>query len=380
MSDPERILRDARSALPEPDPEATDRARAAVLGAAAGRPLHRTRRLAVGGLAFAAALAAAFVAGLALASGGSTKTLADGPGFLPAAGWETFQTGLVREPQAPTATAATVPLGHDVLDETFPWQTIATLQQGDVLLEALFGQTGDIAGIDAEFPRRSLPLSLEDGTAGLGLEGQPTGISALRLYARVNGWNLELLVFTRGPLTSGPRAAAEAELRRLVVPQGRPGPLERRPALQQARGRCRPSALGAAVQLQGATGSLLGAIRVRNTGRRACDLRGRPTVELRDANGVLLKTRQTSQPPLWKQLGRPRPVGWPTVHVRPRTDAQVEVRLSNWCVVPVKPVFFRVYLPGVGAPIPAPTRVTLRCDDPRAPVSLAVGPVEPLTR
>jgi hypothetical protein len=378
MSDLERILREARSALPEPDPNATERARVAALEAA--RPSHRTRRFAVSGLALAAALAAAFVAGLGLASGGSTKMVANGPGFLPAAGWETFQTGLVREPQGPTATAATVPLGHDVLDETFPWQTIATLRRGHVLLEALFGPTGDIAGLDAEFPRRSLPLSLADGRGGLVLEGQPAGVSALRLDARVNGWNLELVVFTRGPLTGATRDAAEAELRRLVVPQGRPGPLERRPALRPAPGVCRPSALRAVVQLQGATGSLLGAIRIRNTGRRACELNGRPTVRLRDANGVPLKTQQRPLRPLWQQLGRPRPAGWPVVRVRPRMDVQVAVQLRNWCVLRMKPVFFHAYLPGVGAPIPAPARVTLRCDEPRSPVFLSVGPVEPPTR
>jgi hypothetical protein len=60
--------------------------------------------------------------------------------------------------------------------------------------------------------------------------------------------------------------------------------------------------------------------------------------------------------------------------------AQVSVQLSNWCVVPAKPVFFRTYLPGVGNPIPAPARITLRCDQPNEPVLLRVGPVEPPKR
>src|SRR3954469_11982727 len=112
MSDLERTIREAREALPEPDDAATERARRAILAA---RNPRRRRRLAAGGLAFAAALAGAFALRLALAPGGATKTPADGPGFLPAAGWETFQTGLTQEPLAPSATAATVPLGHDVL-------------------------------------------------------------------------------------------------------------------------------------------------------------------------------------------------------------------------------------------------------------------------
>ena len=376
MSDLERTIGEARESLPEPDALATERARRAVLAARAGRGRGR---LVAGALAFAAALGAAFALGLVLAPGGATRTAANGPGFLPAAGWETFQTGLTQEPMAPTATAATVPLGHDVLDETFPWQTVATLRPGQVLLEAVFGYTGDLQDLDTQFPPRSLPLSLHDARAIGTLEGQPLGTTALRLEARVNGWNLDLLVFTRGRITSSARAAAQQELDRLVVPHGPPGPLERRPALRQSRGACRPSALRASVRLQGATGSLLGSIVVRNVGAERCSLRGRPTVELRDANGVRLPSREQPVPPLWKQLGSPEPQEWPTVTLAPRAEAQVVVQLRNWCVVPVKPVFFHAYLPGVGAPISAPARVTLRCDEPHAPVSLSVGPVEPRT-
>jgi hypothetical protein len=100
-------------------------------------------------------------------------------------------------------------------------------------------------------------------------------------------------------------------------------------------------------------------------------------VELRDANGVLLNVRQKAAAPLWKQVGTAPPSGWPTVRMPPRGTAQVFVQLRNWCVVPVKPVFFRTYLPGVGEPIPAPARITLSCNAPGQPVSLAIGPVEP---
>src|SRR3954447_24225486 len=289
MSDLERTIREAREALPEPHDDATERARRAVLGT---RSRRRQRRLAAGAIAFAAALAGAFALGLALAPGGATKPPAAGPGFLPAQGWETFQTGLVQEPLAPTATAATVPLGHDVLDETFPWQTIATLRRGQVLLEALFSNTGQVQGIDAEFPRRSLPLSFGDAAAGVTLEGSPPGITARRLEARVNGWNLDLLVFTRGRITPDARASAQQELTRLVVPKGPPGVLEKRPELRQSRGACPASALRASVRLQGATGSLLGSILVRNASGKRCALQGRPTVELRDANGVPLHAKE----------------------------------------------------------------------------------------
>jgi hypothetical protein len=375
MSDLERAVRDARASLPEPEPYVTDGARAAVL-AATPRRSRRTRRLALGALVSAAALAGAFAAGLAVAGGGATNE-ADGPGFLPAQGWDTFQTGVTKPPQAPSATAANVSLGPDALSGSFPWQTVATLHTGQALLQATFYSAGENTGVDAQFPPRSLPLSLDDAESGASLEGQPPNVSAYRLAARVNGWNLDLFVFFGGRATPSARAAAQKELGRLVVPEGPPGPLVTRPALRTSPNACAPSALRTAVRLQGAAGSLLGSIQVRNVGDKTCALGGRPTVELRDANGVLLNVRQKAAAPLWKQLGTAPPSGWPMVRMPPRGTAQVFVQLRNWCVVPVKPVFFRTYLPGVGEPIPAPARITLRCDAPGQPVSLAIGPVEP---
>jgi Protein of unknown function (DUF4232) len=377
MSDLERTLRDARASLPEPDPSATDGARGAVL-AATPSPSRRARRLALGALVAAAALAGAFAAGLAVAPGGAT-TDADGPGFLPAQGWDTFQTGVTRPPQAPSATAANVRLGEDALSGTFPWETVARLHTGEVLLQATFYPAGEIAGIDSKFPRRSLPLSLDDAQTGATLEGQPANVTADRLVARVNGWNLDLFVFFGGRATTAARAAAQDELDRLVVPQGSPGPISSPPPVSRPSGTsCRSTALRARLFVQGATGTLLGQIRIRNVGRKACTLRGRPIVELRDANGVLLNARETAAAPIWKYNGAKHPPGWPTVHVAPRGVAQVSLQLANWCVVPVKPVYFHVRLPRAGEPIVARARVPLTCGDAHLPVRLAIGPVEPL--
>lgn len=375
MSDLQRTLRGARASLPEPKPSATDGAREAVL-ASTSRQTRRNRLLALGAIVFAAALAGAFAAGLAVAPGGAT-TDADGPGFLPAQGWDTFQTGATQPPQAVSATAANVRLGPDALSGTFPWQTVARLRSGQTLFQATFYTRGDNTGVDAQFPARSLPLSLDDAVSGASLEGQPPNVSADRLVARVNGWNLDLFVFFGGRATTAARAAAQKELNRLVVPEGPPGVLDTRPLLRPSSNACRAPALRASVQLQGAAGRLLGSIQVRNVGAKTCALRGRPTVELRDANGVLLNVRQTPARPLWKQLRTTPPSGWPTVRMPPHSTAHVFVRLRNWCVVPVKPVFFRTYLPGVGEPLPAPARITLRCDVPQRPVSLSVGSVEP---
>jgi hypothetical protein len=271
-----------------------------------------------------------------------------------------------------------VKLGPDVLVETFPWQTIGRLRSGEVLLEALFSPRGESSGIDAQHRPGSLPLSLGDAGSEGPFEGQPPNVTAKRLLARVNGWNVDLYVFYGRRPTRAARAAAQEELDRLIVPQGAPGVLDTQPALRPTRHACRASALRSSVRWQGATGSLLGSIRVTNVGKKACALRGVPTVELRDANGVLLNVHQESAQPLWKQLGGPRPHGWPTVQMPPHSAAQVFVQLRDWCITGVKPLFLRTYLPGVGEAIPAPISVTLRCDVPGQPARLAVGPVEPL--
>jgi Protein of unknown function (DUF4232) len=380
MSDLEQRIRKARDTQPAPEHEATERARAAVLAATPGRRSpRRSGRLALGALAFAAALAGAFAAGLALAPGGATKTAADGPGFLPAQGWDTFQTGVTAPPRAPSATAANVTLGADALSGTFPWQTVARLQAGQALLQATFYPAGENAGVDAKFPRRALPLSLDDARAGASLEGQPANVTEYRLLARVNGYDLDLFVFFGRPATAAARAAAEEELGRLTVPEEAPAPAAAAPpATRPSRTACRPSALRAKVFLNGATGSLLGGIQLRNVGGTACTLRGRPAVELRDANGVVLNVREMASAPLWKQLGAARPRDWPTTRLTSGGVAQVFVRLRNWCVAPVKPVFFHVRLPGAGESVVAPARITVRCDAPQLPVGLAIGPVEPV--
>ena len=92
------------------------------------------------------------------------------------------------------------------------------METGDVLLQALFLPTGESEAVDAQFPRRELPLSLADAQPG-GLEGQPPNVTALRLAARLGDWNVDLFVFFGGEPTADARAAAEEQLARLVVPE-----------------------------------------------------------------------------------------------------------------------------------------------------------------
>jgi hypothetical protein len=150
-------------------------------------------------------------------SGDSQGPCGTPPYFGPAPGWETVQA------VGPGATAANVPLGPATLSGNVPWDTVERLEDGEVVLFAMFWPAGR-----ADLPPRELPLSLDDAQPG-GLEGQPDDVYADRLGAQVDGWNIDLHVFYGGgdptgvpPVPSEPsaeaRAAAQEQLARLEVP------------------------------------------------------------------------------------------------------------------------------------------------------------------
>jgi hypothetical protein len=112
-----------------------------------------------------------------------------------------------------------------------PWDTVERLEDGDVVLFAMFIAPLDGWADDAArgFPPRSLPLSLDDALTDINFEGQPDHIYSERLGATVNGLNIDLLIFYGGgdptavpPVRTQPsaetRAAAQEQLARLVVP------------------------------------------------------------------------------------------------------------------------------------------------------------------
>jgi uncharacterized protein DUF4232 len=76
--------------------------------------------------------------------------------------------------------------------------------------------------------------------------------------------------------------------------------------------------------LQGATGSMMGPIVVRNVSRSACRIGGRPQVELFDRSGRLLPTRQ-------KPI-EARSIGESTLRLlRPGRRAALYLFWSQWC-------------------------------------------------
>ena len=141
------------------------------------------------------------------------------PYFRAAPGWETSHGGLA-------ATAANVALGPYSLGGGFPGDTLERLEEGEVVLWAMFRPTGQFTAQDAEFAPRELPLSLTDAQHGGYFEGQPGHFWADRILAQVNGYNIDVWVFyggndpTADPAepTAETRATAQEQLARLVVP------------------------------------------------------------------------------------------------------------------------------------------------------------------
>ena len=350
---------------------------------------RRRRTTALLSVLAVAGVAVGMVRALGQDSGGDVAVRTEaptesGPRFLPSPGWETFETGVTSPPQAPAAVAANVPLGPATLSGNVPWDTVERLEAGDVVLFAMFVPTGESSAVDANFPRRELPLSLDAAQPG-GLEGQPDDIYAERLLAQVNGWNIDLLIFygdtepTGEPPThidpsAETRAVAQGQLARLVVPAREPPALS--PAPEDA---CQPSNLQADVQLENTDGTLAGHISIRNLGDSVCALEGRSRVELSD--GKADSSPSTSDAaPAWERAGAEPPDGWPTIRVAPQSEFRAVLRIRNWCVQPGAPVYFLIRLPhhidrisGIAPSV----RIPPQCDDPQLPVELSLGPFEP---
>src|SRR5262249_39730910 len=127
---------------------------------------------------------------------------------------------------------------------------------------------------------------------------------------------------------------------------------------------CRADELRLDATGQGAGGALLGGVKVTNTGTRACDVEGRPHVELLRADGTALRLRVVVERP-----------AFPPVRLAPGESAFAIFDLRNWCRGAVDPVNVRVSMSGVGAlsaPLSGGVQIA-RCDAPSLPSTLGVG-------
>jgi hypothetical protein len=231
----EERLREAFDHLPLPTEDVTKTTRGValdVLGDGSPRPTRGRR----GGrrlLAAAAGLAtlgvlAGFAMGRTLAPERTTTrteaaplSATGGPGFLPAGGWNTAQTGTSELPQAATALATTVEIVDTPGDN--PRRTVSRLGPDDVLIQAaIYGREGFRPALDRAYPPLKQPLRLDQGVAQRDWEGG----SGLRyvITGRVDGWLVEAIAYFGSAEPGGAtRRRADEQLGRLILPSPCPG-------------------------------------------------------------------------------------------------------------------------------------------------------------
>jgi hypothetical protein len=131
--------------------------------------------------------------------------------------------------------------------------------------------------------------------------------------------------------------------------------------------------------LDGAAGSIEGAIDLRNAGDQTCTLHGRPSVALVGSNGPLA-VDPTDVPAQWQVDGAAAPAGWPVVSLAPGDSAAIRVRWSNQCPQVQGSVTWQIGLGEGGTSASfGSDRVPPCLGSAEAPL-LEVGPFEPATR
>jgi hypothetical protein len=266
----ERLLREARQTLPEPDDASTGRARAGALAASRGR---RPRRIRVVAFLGTVAAALALAAGLALVA--PTGTASRGPvelGFVPEPGWLTFQTGGENgEIFQTVAVASNVPLAAE--DQVagsadpsgLPYETLLDLPTNGIVIVATFARPSQpvlLGGREAE--ELDLPLGIRDATPyiqyGTQLRPeQPLGQYEIRGMLQEHSVDVHVYFGTPTP-SSKLLGEADRQLAGIVVREGRDGQHARRgrpavtaspsaPGVVDRTFACRPSLAGGAHKL-----------------------------------------------------------------------------------------------------------------------------------
>jgi hypothetical protein len=144
--DLERLVREARETLPEPDSDATESARERAHAAARRRRPRRVRTAALIGAC--ALLAVALGVGIALVAPSGTASRGPvGLGFVPAPGWYAFQTGGQNGDLFQTvAVASNVPLAPEdqvasAADSSgLPYTTLLGLKEDGIVIVATFSR------------------------------------------------------------------------------------------------------------------------------------------------------------------------------------------------------------------------------------------------
>jgi hypothetical protein len=207
-SDLERMLRDAREALPEPGEDATQRVRGRSV-ATVRRRRRRTRVLVLVGAMLVAAVALSVTAGSLNAPTGTAAREPAVIGFVPEQGWFALQSPPPAGPgQQTAAVAANVPFAADdvvhglVEPSGLPYSTLLSLPpRGIVLVATMTPETSPhIAPIPTNpvYPKVELPLRLRNGVPWVqwGAQVRPDQpLAQYQLRASIRRYNVDVFVY-----------------------------------------------------------------------------------------------------------------------------------------------------------------------------------------
>jgi hypothetical protein len=227
----ERLLREARGSLPEPEADVTDAARRRAVSA-----LKRRRpRARIAGLVVSALVIAALGvgAGTLIAPSGTASQGPAGLGFLPEEGWYVIQAGTDATPERPgIAIASNIPLSPEDGASIVPYSTLLRLPADGIVIVANFtGRVGELNWFGGNLRNvtyfgHKLPLRIEDASPYIQYGGQirpEEPLGQYQLTAEVNGYVVDLHFYFGTPEPSSElRAEAQRQLSRLVVRAGSP--------------------------------------------------------------------------------------------------------------------------------------------------------------
>jgi len=207
-SDLERMLRDAREALPEPGDDATQRVRGRSVSTVRRRR-RRARIIVLVGAMLVAAVALGVTAGSLNAPTGTAAREPAVIGFVPEQGWFALQSPPPAVPgQQTAAVAANVPFAADdvvhglVEPSGLPYSTLLSLTpRGIVLVATMTPETSPhIAPIPTNpiYPKAELPLRVRDGVpwAQWGAQVRPDQpLAQYQLRASIRDYNVDVFVY-----------------------------------------------------------------------------------------------------------------------------------------------------------------------------------------
>ncbi|HYI73968.1 MAG TPA: hypothetical protein VEW90_01755 [Gaiellaceae bacterium] len=215
-SDFERLLRDAREALPLPDEESTQRARYRAV-ASLRTKRRRARVLVLAGATLVGAVALGVTAGSLNAPNVTAAREPAELGFVPEPGWFALQSPPPAiQGQQIVAVAANVPFAPDdvkdglVEPSGLPYSTLLTLPpSGIVIVATMTPETIPHVApvrIGPYYPRVELPLRLRDALQVVhwGAQVRPDQPTAqFHLPVHLRGYNVDVVVYFGTPMPSG---------------------------------------------------------------------------------------------------------------------------------------------------------------------------------